>query len=133
MKFMVVVNGSPSDSEAARSALRFCEAVLRAQHELVRLFFYQDGVQVASALQQPPQGEVAISTQWQQFISEHKLDAVVCIAAALRRGVVDAAEAARYELPAHNLQAGFELSGLGQYIDGLAQADRVVSFGGGRG
>ena len=130
MKYMVVITGSLTDSCAGQSALEFTKALLRANHEIVRLFFYQQAVQGASCLIQPPQDEPKLSQQWQTFIMENKLEAVVCISAALRRGVVDEAEAQRYQLAGHNLAPEFELSGLGQYIDGLAQADRVVTFGG---
>ncbi len=54
----------------------------------------------------------------------------MCIAAALRRGVLDQAEAQRYQRDAVNLAEGYQLSGLGQLHDGLQQADRFISFGG---
>ena len=54
---------------------------------------------------------------------------MVCIAAALRRGVVDQTEADRYQLPGSNLRDGYELSGLGQLVDAALTADRVVTFG----
>ncbi len=50
-----------------------------------------------------PQDEQDIAAQWRTFIEAHRLDAVVCIAAALRRGVLDEAEANRYQRPAVNL------------------------------
>jgi len=51
-------------------------------------------------------------------------------AAGLRRGVLDAGEAQRYQRPAANLAAGWELSGLGQLHEAAQQADRLVCFGG---
>ncbi|MCY1175138.1 putative sulfurtransferase DsrE [compost metagenome] len=61
---------------------------------------------------------------------KHQLDGVVCIAAALRRGVLNPEEARRYERPAANLAEGWELSGLGQLHEAAQMADRLVSFGG---
>jgi Uncharacterized conserved protein involved in intracellular sulfur reduction len=55
---------------------------------------------------------------------------VVCIAAALRRGVLDDAEASRYQRPAVNLPKPWELSGLGQLHEAAQTADRLVCFGG---
>ena len=63
------------------------------------------------------------------FISKNNLDAVVCIAAALRRGILNQDEASRYEKPGHNLAEGYDLSGLGQLIEAASVSDRIVSFG----
>lgn len=129
MKFVISVLSS-SAAPSTRRALRFAQAVLAEGHEIVRVFFYQDGVHNASSNLVIAQDQQDIAKQWQAFIIENKLDAVVCIAAALRRGVLDQAEAQRYQRDAANLAEGFQLSGLGQLHDGLQQADRFVSFGG---
>lgn len=129
MKFVINVLSS-STAPATRRALRFAQTVLAEGHEIVRVFFYQDGVLTASNNLVLAQDQTDIAQQWQAFINENRLDAVVCIAAALRRGVLDQAEAQRYQRDAVNLAQGYELSGLGQLHDALQQADRVVSFGG---
>jgi len=49
---------------------------------------------------------------------EHSVDLVVCVAAALRRGIVD-----------DNLAAGFRISGLGQLVESGIRSDRLVTFG----
>ena len=51
-----------------------------------------------------------------------------CIASSLRRGLLNDAEAERYEKTAANLNAAFEISGLGQLIDAGLAADRTVTF-----
>ena len=129
MKFVINVLSS-STAPSTRRALRFAQTVLAEGHEIVRVFFYQDGVLTASNNLVLAQDQTDIAQQWQAFINENRLDAVVCIAAALRRGVLDQAEAQRYQRDAVNLAQGYELSGLGQLHDALQQADRVVSFGG---
>ena len=129
MKFVINVLSS-STAPATRRALRFAQAVIAQGHEIVRIFFYQDGVLTASNNLVVAQDQQDIAKQWQTFIAEHKLDAVVCIAAALRRGILDQTEAQRYQRAAVNLAEGYQLSGLGQLHDGLQQADRVISFGG---
>ena len=91
-------------------------------------FFFQDGVFNACSFNIPPQDEENLPAAWQQLIQENKLDAVVCVASALKRGIVNADEADRYELPAGNLRQGFEISGLGQLIDGAINADRLINF-----
>ena len=129
MKFAIALF-SPPHSPAARRALRFAEAALAGGHEIVRLFLYQDGVHSASANIVAAQDELNVSEQWNQFITRHRLDGVVCIAAGLRRGVLDQQEAKRYQRPAANLAAKWELSGLGQLHEASQQADRLVCFGG---
>lgn len=129
MKFAIALF-SPPHSPASRRALRFAEAVLASGHEIVRLFLYQDGVHSASANIVSAQDELDVAAQWSRFVSSNKLDGVVCIAAGLRRGVLDAQEAQRYSRPAANLAADWELSGLGQLHEAAQEADRLVCFGG---
>ncbi len=128
MKFSIIINGAPWSSPAAFSALKFAEAVVDGGHEIYRLFFFQDGVHNGSAFAVAPQDEVDIPKRWHALISEHDLDAVVCAASALKHGLLDAGEAARYDRTGHNLLPGFDISGLGQLVDALNQADRVVTF-----
>lgn len=129
MKFAIVVHGAPYASESSWSALHFAKAVLEAGHQLYRVFFYHDGVYNGNALMAPPQDELDLRGEWSEFARQNQLELMVCIASSLRRGMLDATEATRYEKPAHNLAAEFEVAGLGQLIDAGLNADRVVTFG----
>ena len=129
MKFAIALF-APSHAPSSRRALRFAQAALDGGHEIVRLFFYQDGVHSASGNVVSPQDELDLAGEWRNFVQQHNLDAVVCIAAALRRGVLNAEEARRYGRPAANLDAPWELSGLGQLHEAAQMADRLVCFGG---
>ena len=66
----------------------------------------------------------------QNLEKKYNVDLVVCIAAALKRGLLNEQEALRYEKPAFNLAKGFEISGLGQLVDAAVISDRLVTFGG---
>ena len=129
MKFAIAVF-SPAHAPSSRRALRYAEAVLAGGHEIARLFFYQDGVHSASANVVAPQDELDVAGQWRAFIAANQLDAVVCIAAALRRGVLNEEEARRYQREAVAVGAPWELSGLGQLHDAAQDADRLICFGG---
>jgi tRNA 2-thiouridine synthesizing protein D len=129
MKFVIALF-SPPHSPAARRALRFAEAALAGGHEITRLFFYQEGVHSASANVVVSQDELDVAAAWTRFVADHQLDGVVCIAAALRRGVLNPEEANRYSRSAANLQAPWDLSGLGQLHEAAQLADRLVCFGG---
>ena len=65
--------------------------MLAGGHEIARLFFYQTGYTVPRPTWSRPRMKW-MAAQWRAFIETHQLDAVVCIAAALRRGVLDEAE-----------------------------------------
>ena len=129
MKFALMVTAAPYQSQAPRSALEFASAATRAGHDIVRVFFYFDGVLIASSLNVPPQDETDLAERWSAFAEEHEIELAVCIAASLRRGVLNDDEAARYSRPAANLRAGFEIVGLGQLVDAMINADRCVTFG----
>ncbi|MBF6030370.1 sulfurtransferase complex subunit TusD [Pseudomonas sp. P115] len=129
MKFAIAVF-SAAHAPSSRRALLFAQAALAGGHEIVRLFFYQDGVYAASNNIVAPQDEQDVARQWREFVSQHQLDGVVCIAAALRRGVLNSEEAARYQRSAVNLDAPWALSGLGQLHDAAQTADRLICFGG---
>ena len=129
MKFAIALF-SPAHAPSSRRALRFAEAALAGGHEIVRLFFYQDGVHSAASNVVTAQDELDLNAEWRDFVSQHALDAVVCIAAALRRGVLNQEEAQRYGRAAANLEAPWELSGLGQLHEAAQLADRLICFGG---
>lgn len=129
MKFAIALF-SAAHAPSSRRALRFAQTLLAEGHEIVRLFFYQDGVHSASANIVTAQDEQDLPLQWREFVTTHQLDGVVCIAAALRRGILNDEEAQRYQRPAANLLAPWELSGLGQLHDAVQSADRLICFGG---
>ena len=130
MKFGILVNEGPYQHQASDSAYLFCKAALAKGHEIHRVFFYHDGVNNSTRLTEPPQDDRNIVARWSKLAAEHKLDLVLCIAAAQRRGVMDASEAKRNGKDADNLAPGFRISGLGQLIEAGIQADRLVVFGG---
>ncbi|MDP9534797.1 MULTISPECIES: sulfurtransferase complex subunit TusD [Pseudomonas] len=129
MKFAIALF-SAAHAPSSRRALLFAQAALAGGHEIVRLFFYQDGVYNAANSIVTPQDEQDMPREWREFIEQHQLDGVVCIAAALRRGVLNADEAQRYQRTAVSVEAPWELSGLGQLHDAVQAADRLICFGG---
>ena len=129
MKFAIALF-SAAHAPSSRRALLFAQSALAAGHEIVRLFFYQDGVYNAANSVVTPQDEQDLPHQWRAFVSEHQLDGVVCIAAALRRGVLNEEEAQRYQRSAASVEAPWALSGLGQLHDAIQDADRLICFGG---
>ncbi|ROS00074.1 tRNA 2-thiouridine synthesizing protein D [Sinobacterium caligoides] len=129
MIYSIAIYGSPYGNPSSLTALRFSEALLASEHQLLRVFFYHDAVHTASLLATPPQDESSLYDGWRQLAEKHNLDLVICVAAALKRGILDEQEAGRWNKLSHNLGPAFTLSGLGQLIDATIKADRHISFG----
>ena len=129
MKFSIQVNEGPYQHQASDTAYQFTKAALAAGHEIFRVFFYHDGVNNATRLAVPPQDDRNVAKQWSELAIANNLDMVVCIAAAQRRGIMDADEAKRQGLTADNIAEGFRISGLGQLIEAGIESDRLVVFG----
>ena len=129
MRFGIVVTEGPYTHQASDSAYQFTKAALEKGHEISRVFFYHDGVNNATRFMVPPQDDRNVQQMWSELATTHKLDLVVCIAAAQRRGILDADEAKRQGKSGDNIAPGFRISGLGQLIDAGIVADRLVMFG----
>ena len=129
MIFSVHVVTSPYSHQSAFTALRFCQAALEAGHQIKRVFFSGDGVLVGTGLANPPQDELDLYLAWQTLAREQQVELVVCISACLRRGIINATEAERYEKEGHNLNDEFILSGLGQLVEAGLESDRLITFG----
>ena len=128
MNFALAVYGAPYSSQASSSALRFARAATAAGHEIERVFFYHDGVTVANASIVAPHDESDLPGEWTALAGEHKFELAVCIAASLKRGIVNESEQQRYETPGATLKPGFEIVGLGQLIDAVLNSDRLLTF-----
>lgn len=118
MKFGILINEGPYQHQSSDTAYQFAKAALAKGHQIYRVFFYNDGVNNATRLTDPPQDDRNIVARWSDLAKEHKIDLVVCVAAALRRGIRE-----------ENLAPGFRISGLGQLIQVGIEADRLVTFG----
>ncbi|VAX02331.1 tRNA 5-methylaminomethyl-2-thiouridine synthase subunit TusD [hydrothermal vent metagenome] len=129
MKFSILVSEGPYTHEAADTAYNFTQAALEKGHEIYRIFFYHDGVNNGTRLTTPPQDDRNIVNRWSELAQAHKIDLVLCVAAAQRRGIADADEARRNGKDADNIAAGFRISGLGQLIDAGIESDRLITFG----
>jgi tRNA 2-thiouridine synthesizing protein D len=129
MRYAILLLGAPYTHQAAHSALRFARAVMARGHDIEAVFFYHEGVHNAARLAAPPQDEPHLVDGWCALNAEHGVPLWVCIAAALRRGLLDEREATRHGKTGHSIEAPFELTGLGQLIDLGLRCDRLVTFG----
>ncbi|HHG9945717.1 TPA: sulfurtransferase complex subunit TusD [Yersinia enterocolitica] len=133
VKYCLMVTGPAYGTQQASSAYQFAQALINSGHHLVSVFFYREGVLNANQLTAPANDEFDLVRAWQQLANEHAVILNVCVAAALRRGVVDQGEVDQHEaeqlkLAAANLQPGFTLSGLGALAEAALTCDRMVQF-----
>lgn len=128
MHYSLHITQAPYQSQSPTSALLFAKALLRKGHTIDRIFFSGDGVHNGSALCTPPQDEINIVKEWQAIAHEQETELIVCVAGALKRGIIDQAEAERYQLAHFNLAEGFIISGLGQLVEACVKSDRMLSF-----
>ena len=129
MKFGIQINEGPYTHQASDTAYQFTKAALENGHEVMRVFFYHDGVNNGTRLTTPPQDDRNIVNRWVELAEKYDLDLVVCVAAAQRRGLVDEDEMKRNGKDANNIAPRFRISGLGQLIEAGIQSDRLVVFG----
>ncbi|WP_192807970.1 sulfurtransferase complex subunit TusD [Serratia sp. M24T3] len=128
LQYSILVTGAPYGTQQASAAYQFALALLARGHQLVSVFFYREGVLNGNQLSSPASDEFDLVRAWQQLSVAHQVNLNVCVAAALRRGVIDNVEAAqRQELEA-NLQEGFSLTGLGSLAEASLTCDRLVQF-----
>jgi len=118
MKIGILVNEGPFTHQASDSAYRFAVAALEKGHQIYRVFFYHDGVYNANRFCQPQSDDRNPVSLWSKLALAHGIDLVVCVAAALRRGISQDA-----------LTEGFRISGLGQLVEAGIRSDRFVVFG----
>lgn len=122
MSTLLVITAAPQ-SIYAWHALGLAQA-LHNQKQAFTLFFYQDAVQVANCLSWVPDDQRNLTREWQKL----GVRLPICVSAALSRGITDADNATRHQLPQHNLAEGFELVGLGELADALQNCTRLIQF-----
>ncbi|GGQ12240.1 sulfurtransferase complex subunit TusD [Shewanella litoralis] len=127
-KFIIQVNGSVYGSSASFRALAFCQSVLANGHDIITVFFYQDGVTNSNALTCPASDEIDMHAKWQTFAQQHNVPLTNCVSAALRRGVLSQQEAEENGKSHWNSSDHFSMGGLGELVVGIEKADRLVSF-----
>ncbi len=129
MKYAIQINSSPYQSSSGETAYQFIKCALEMGHEVVRVFFYQEGIYHAFRYATPPDDEIQVVEQWSTLVCEHNVDLVVCISAAQRRGLLEATEANRQGKKDTDVAEGFRIAGLGQWVEAMLVVDRFIEFG----
>ena len=118
MKFGILIKQGPFTHQASDTAYRLRVAALAKGHEIYRVFFYNDGVYNANKLSEPQTDDRNLVALWSKLGKEHGIDLVVCIAAALRRGIKE-----------EILKKDFVFQDWASLVEAGIEADRLVVFG----
>ena len=129
MKYALQVNSSPCAKHSGIEAYRFAIAAIMAGHEVIRIFFYKEGIYHAFRFNSPPADELQLTALWSDLASKHAVDLVICISAAQRRGLLASDEANLLGKQDNDLADGFRIAGLGLWLEASVQADRCLVFG----
>ncbi|GIU07900.1 sulfurtransferase complex subunit TusD [Shewanella morhuae] len=127
-KFIIQVNGPAYGTSSSINALCFTQAALAAGHQVICVFFYQDGVYNSTDLNLPAADENNVISDWKQLAEAHQVPLVNCVSAALRRGIISEQDAHENGLSHWNVGKSFIMGGLGELITGIESADRLISF-----
>jgi tRNA 2-thiouridine synthesizing protein D len=128
MRFTIVVQCPPQSCTDSLNALNFAAAALNAGHTIDKIFFYGDGVYTANALSTNVQNETSVSLQWQHFIEENAVDALVCISSATQRGIINESESKRLNINNVSCLPCFRIAGLGELIEAHQDSNRLIQF-----
>ena len=126
---MLLICGAPYTCQGADTALYFAKALIKKGHSIEQVFFYHDGVYTGSQLATPEQAERNINKNWSQWAYGQEIELVLCSHSAMKRGILDQQTAKQNQHDQYNINPAFKLQGLGQFVDAVSRADRLVSFG----
>lgn len=130
MIYSLLVLSSPTSGHGSFTALNFAKAVINRSHQIHRVFFLDEGTMAGASCSVTPQDEVNPTQQWADLAEKEGIELVLCVSSALKRGLLDASEAQRYEKSTETVHPSFQISGLGQLIDASVTSDRLMTFGG---
>jgi len=119
-KFAVVVS-SPAHSNYTATAISLVKSIIASKHELLGVFFYQDGVLNANSYTAIPSDEFQAHQAWNELSINNQVKLHLCITAAEKRGLSDDKET-------NNISEQFIVSGLGELVELTNLCDRVVQL-----
>jgi tRNA 2-thiouridine synthesizing protein D len=128
MKYLIQINTAPCQSQVVENAYQFIKAALLLGHQILRVFFYQDGIFNGLTEYCLPEEQRNITRRWSALAKEFGVDLVLCVSAAARRGLSLYDSEQTTEI-AQKLAPGFRLGGLGLWMEAGLEADRFLVFG----
>lgn len=125
MDYVLAIKSPVYGAQGAFLAYQVAKELLKTNHTIRQIFFFQEGISNANVFINPANDEINLMEQWQILAKSHNLSLHLCIAAAQRRGVIDKTSS---HLNITNLAEHFTLAGLGEFSQAVLQADRLLTF-----
>jgi len=126
--FTLLVTSAPFSEQNAYSAYRFALAAVQSKHSVNGIFFYQSGTLNGSSLQITPSDEFDLYNAWKKLAQEYQVPLMVCVSAAVKRGITTVEDASDSDNPHFSLTAPFESVGLGELATLISNSDRLIQF-----
>lgn len=127
MRYTLLVTGPPYGTQQASSAWQFANALIASGHTLDSVFFYREGVLNANEMTQPASDEFDLVRAWQD-LQRHGVKLIVCVSAALRRGVLVTSPEQQRQTSDGDALMNFQFSGLGALAEATLNCDRIIQF-----
>lgn len=127
-QYSVLITSSPFQGDSAFRAYQFIQGVISNGNTVNNLFFYGDGVYHTNNLMLKTGDEFYGQDAWKRLSEQHEVKLLVCITAAVKRGIVSDQEAQEHGIAQANLSAPFIQAGLGEFFTELHNCDRLVQF-----
>ncbi|WP_448550250.1 sulfurtransferase complex subunit TusD [Thalassotalea fusca] len=123
MKFALMVTTKPTDPKTV-TAINIANAIVAQKHELLGVFFYQEGVLNASEYLCIPNDEYQTTNAWSAFTESSAVPLHLCSTAAEKHGLIEETEQEDFE----HISPAFQVSGLGQLVELTSKADKVIKL-----
>lgn len=127
-EYSVLITTSPFHGDSAIRALAFIEGAIANGDTINNIFFYGDGVYHTNNLMLQTGDSHFAHGDWKHLATNHDIQLLVCITAAVKRGIVSQQEAHENGIGFANLHAPFEQAGLGEFFTALHECKRLVQF-----
>lgn len=121
MKISLAIYAAPHTDGNAERAYHFARSALQLNHQIYRLFFFNEGVLNCA------DDTTYLCKQWQSLIEKHRLDAIICSASAEKRGLTSAQNYSQ-DSATKPIHAAFQPGGIAQLIDAAAHSERLLTF-----
>jgi tRNA 2-thiouridine synthesizing protein D len=127
-EYSVLITTSPFHGDTAIRALAFIKAAIANGDSINNVFFYGDGVYHTNSLMLHTGDSHFAYGDWENLANTHSIQLLVCITAAVKRGIVSQQEADANGINFSNLNAPFQQAGLGEFFTALHECDKLVQF-----
>lgn len=126
--YSLLIVSPPVESDAVTRAQAFAHAAHDAGHRITNVFFYGAGVYNANSLQRPASDEINSYEGWKALQVKTGCELLVCVTAALKRGMLSNEEAQQHGTQSYTVETPFRQSGLGDFFTALHECNALVQF-----